>query len=234
MSRSERLLDLLQLLRRHRKPVSGRALAEELGVSLRTLYRDVASLQAMGAEIEGEAGLGYVLKPGFHLPPLMFRPDELQALALGARWVADRADADLSEAALSALSRISAILPADLKADLDASALLLGPAKGFVTDSVNTALLRQAIRGGRKLRLSYRDASDVASERVIWPFALAFFEGVRLLLGWCELRESFRNFRTDRIVSAELLTERSPKRPPLLLKEWRVAEGIKAGREIGA
>jgi len=233
MARSERLLDLLQLLRRHRQPVSGRALAEELGVSLRTLYRDVASLQAMGADITGEAGLGYVLKPGFHLPPLMFRPDELQALALGARWVADRADADLSEAARNALSRISAVLPPDLKADLDTSALLLGPAKGFMPDAVDTALLRQAIRGGRKLRLSYRDASNAASERVVWPFALAFFEGVRLLLGWCELRAGFRNFRTDRIVSAELLAERSPKRPPVLLQEWRIAEGIKADCRVG-
>lgn len=233
MARSERLLNLLQLLRRHRRPVSGRVLAQELGVSLRTLYRDVASLQAMGAEIEGEAGLGYVLKPGFHLPPLMFRPDELQALALGARWVADRADADLSDAARNALSRISAVLPPDLKADLDASALLLGPARGFVPDAVDTALLRQSIRSGRKLRLSYRDASDAASERVIWPFALAFFEGVRLLLGWCELRDGFRNFRTDRIVSAELMSERSPRRPPILLEEWRIAEGIRADCRIG-
>ena len=93
MSRSERLLDLLNALRRRRRPVSGRALAEETGVSLRTLYRDIASLQAQGATIEGEPGVGYVLKPGFLLPPLMFTPEEVEALVLGSRWVADRADA---------------------------------------------------------------------------------------------------------------------------------------------
>ncbi|WP_224761330.1 helix-turn-helix transcriptional regulator [Brevundimonas aurantiaca] len=100
MSRSERLLDLLNALRRRRRPVSGRALAEEMGVSLRTLYRDIASLQAQGATIEGEPGVGYVLKPGYLLPPLMFTPEEVEALVLGSRWVADRADARMRDAAL--------------------------------------------------------------------------------------------------------------------------------------
>ncbi len=99
-------------------PVSGRVLAEEIGVSLRTLYRDIASLQAMGASIEGEPGIGYVLKPGFLLPPLMFSPEEIEALVLGSRWVADRADDRLSGAARSALARIGAVLPDDLREDL--------------------------------------------------------------------------------------------------------------------
>ena len=106
MSRSERLFDLLQALRRHRRPVSGRTLAEETGVSLRTLYRDIASLQAQGADIEGEPGLGYVLKPGFLLPPLMFSAEEIEALVLGTRWVAVRADSHLQGAARNALAHV--------------------------------------------------------------------------------------------------------------------------------
>ena len=159
MSRSERLFDLLHALRRRRRPVSGKVLAEEIGVSIRTLYRDIASLQAQGANIEGEPGVGYVLKPGFLLPPLMFPPEEIEALALGCRWVADRADHRLRDAALSALARIAAVLPADLGDELDASALLVGPGAAAPVDVVDPALLRKAIRAERKLRLSYRDSA---------------------------------------------------------------------------
>ncbi|OGN50083.1 MAG: DNA-binding protein, partial [Caulobacterales bacterium RIFOXYB1_FULL_67_16] len=157
MSRSERLLDLLNALRRRRRPVSGRALAEEMGVSLRTLYRDIASLQAQGATIEGEPGVGYVLKPGFLLPPLMFTPEEVEALVLGSRWVADRADARMREAALGALGRIAAVLPPDLRDEMETSALLVVPGAPFPTDLVDPALLRKAIRTERRLRLCYRD-----------------------------------------------------------------------------
>ncbi len=111
MSRSERLLDLIQILRRHRRPVSGRTLAAEMGVSIRTLYRDIATLQGQGAPIEGEAGLGYVLRPGFMLPPLMFTDEEIEAIVLGSRWVAKQPDRRLSQAATDALAKIAAVLP---------------------------------------------------------------------------------------------------------------------------
>ncbi|MBX5196898.1 YafY family transcriptional regulator [Rhizobium sp. NZLR10] len=229
MSRSERLLDLLQVLRRHRRPVSGVVLADEIGVSIRTLYRDIASLQAQGAAIEGEPGVGYVLKPGFLLPPLMFPPEEIEALVLGSRWVADRADGHLRDAARNALARIAAVLPTELRDELDASALLVGPGVGIPVDSVDPALLRKAIRTERKLSLSYRDGAGVGSERVVWPFALAFFDQVRVLLGWCELRQDFRSFRTDRIAHAEALDARYPKRRQALLKQWREGQGISQG-----
>ncbi|WP_312378348.1 helix-turn-helix transcriptional regulator [Pseudomonas oryzihabitans] len=129
MSRSERLFDLLQALRRHRRAVSGRALAAETGVSLRTLYRDIASLQALGAAIEGEPGVGYILKPGFLLPPLMFTPEELEALVLGSRWVAERTDGSLAAAASNALARISAVLPSELQNELAMTTLLIGPSR---------------------------------------------------------------------------------------------------------
>ena len=221
MSRSERLFALLQVLRRHRRAVSGRALAAETRVSLRTLYRDIASLQALGAAIEGEPGVGYILKPGFLLPPLMFTPEELEALVLGSRWVAERTDGSLAAAAGNALARISAVLPAELQNELAMTTLLIGPSKETPQGRVDLAVLRQAIRQETKLRLVYRDAADAESERLIWPFALAYFDAVRVLLGWCELRQDFRSFRADRIVTAQPSDQRYPQRRQSLLREWR-------------
>ena len=221
MSRSERLFDLLQALRRHRRAVSGRALAEETGVSLRTLYRDIASLQALGAAIEGEPGIGYVLKPGFLLPPLMFTPEELEALVLGSRWVAERTDGSLAAAAGNALARISAVLPSELQNELAMTTLLIGPSRETPHNQVDPAILRQAIRQETKLILVYRDAADSESRRTIWPFALAYFDAARVLLGWCELREDFRSFRADRILSVEPSEQRYPQRRQALLRDWR-------------
>jgi predicted DNA-binding transcriptional regulator YafY len=230
MSRSERLFDLLHALRRHRRPVSGKVLAGEIGVSIRTLYRDIASLQAQGAEIEGEPGVGYILRPGFLLPPLMFPPEEIEALALGARWVAGRADGGLADAALDALARIAAVLPQELRGALEGSALLVGQGgRPAPTDAIEPDLLRKAIGAERKLRLAYRDAAGALSQRVVWPFALAFFERSRVLMCWCELRGDFRNFRTDRIDTAELLESRYPKRRQALLKAWRHSERAARG-----
>ncbi len=224
MSRSERLFDLLHVLRRHRHPVSGRVLADEIGVSLRTLYRDIAALQAQGATIEGEAGVGYVLRPGFLLPPLMFPPEEIEALVLGSRWVAGRADGRLAEAALSALARIGAVLPVELRDEMEASALFVAPGAPIPADSIDPALLRKAIRTERKLTLAYQDAGGTASERIVWPFALAFFDQVRLLIGWCELRSDFRSFRTDRIGHAQLMEARYPTRRAELIRQWKQAK----------
>ncbi|GAA0202412.1 YafY family protein [Brevundimonas nasdae] len=191
-----------------------------MGVSLRTLYRDIASLQAQGATIEGEPGVGYVLRPGFMLPPLMFTPEEIEALVLGSRWVAERADGRLKEAALSAVARIGAVLPPDLKDEMDSSSLYVVPGAPFPTDTVDPALLRKAIRTERRLTLCYRDEAGAASERVVWPFALAFFDRVRLLLAWCELRQDFRSFRTDRIVEAQVGQDRYPARRQALMKTY--------------
>lgn len=227
MSRSERLLGLLQTLRRHRRPVSGKALAEELGVSIRTLYRDIASLQAQGAQIEGEPGVGYLLRPGFMLPPLMFSEDEIEALVLGSRWVADRADNPLGSAARNALAKIAAVLPADLRDGLDAASLLVGPGEPIIADVVvDLAAIRKAIRSERKLTISYRDGGGADSQRIIWPFALGFFDRVRVIVAWCELRQDFRHFRTDRISSLAVMDIRYSRRRQTLLKEWREAEGI--------
>lgn len=227
MSRAERLLDLIQILRRHRHPVSGRALANELGVSLRTLYRDIVTLQAQGARIDGEPGLGYVLRPGFMLPPLMFSEDEIEALVLGSRWVADRGDSRLGAAARDALAKIAAVLPADLRDELDASTLLVGPGASIAAGDAELASIRQAIRAERKLDITYRDVQDAETKRLIWPFAVGFFDRARVVVAWCELRQDFRHFRTDRIAAIAATDIRYPKRRQALLKEWRQAEGIR-------
>jgi len=221
MSRSERLLHLLQVLSRYRRPVRGQALAEELGVSIRTLYRDIASLQAQGAMVEGEPGVGYVMKPGFMLPPMMFRSEELDALVLGMRWVADYCDKTLSSGALSTLAKIAAILPTELRRELEESSLLVGAPLKRPAHTVSPDLLRAAIREEQKLNITYVDASGIHSQRVVWPFALVYFDQARVLMCWCELRADFRNFRSDRISNVEQLEECYPKRRSTLLREWR-------------
>ncbi|WP_207460497.1 HTH domain-containing protein [Azospirillum sp. SYSU D00513] len=226
MSRAERLLDLIQILRRHRRPVSGRVLADELGISLRTLYRDIAVLQTQGARIEGEAGVGYVLQPGFVLPPLMFSEEEIEALVLGSRWVAMRGDERLGAAARDALAKIAAVLPADLRDDLEGSALLAGPGEAIAAADTKEPLIRKAIRTECKIDITYRDSDAAESRRVIWPFALGFFDKVRVVVAWCELRQAVRHFRTDRILALTPTETRYPRRRQALLKAWREAENI--------
>ncbi|KGD98187.1 YafY family protein [Rhizobium sp. YS-1r] len=225
IARSERLLALLQVLRRYRQPVSGAKLAAETGVSLRTLYRDIASLQAQGAFIEGEAGLGYVLKPGFMLPPMMFSEEEIEALVLGSRWVAKTADPRLAAGAVDALAKIAAVLPPELKQELDTSTLLVG-APRRQEDKADLGLIRKAIRAEHILELSYEDDKGTLTTRKVWPFALGFFDSVRVLVAWCELRQDFRHFRTDRMISVTSTEQRYPRRRQVLVKAWREMQGI--------
>jgi predicted DNA-binding transcriptional regulator YafY len=232
MSRSERLLDLIQILRRHRRPVSGHTLAGEMNVSIRTLYRDIATLQGQGAPIEGEAGLGYVLKPGFMLPPLMFSEEEIEALVLGSRWVAKRSDAQLGAAARNALAKILAVLPSDLRDDADNSALIVAPGQMISMGENELPTIRRAIRAERKVAIDYRDDKGRDTKRTIWPFALAYFDRVRVVAGWCELRRDIRHFRVDRIVALNVSDERYPRRRHALLKEWRDSENMQPGAEI--
>ncbi|MTJ80638.1 MAG: YafY family transcriptional regulator [Telmatospirillum sp.] len=220
MTRAERLLHLIQALRRRRHPVSGATLASELGISLRTLYRDIATLQAGGAPIEGERGVGYLLRPGFMLPPLMFTEDELEALVLGARWVAQRAGKRLGAAADDLLAKISAVLPEDLRFQIDNATLLVGPARPEPSDDGELSLIRRAIRTERKIELLYRDLKGEETRRTVWPFAIGFFDGARIIAAWCEMRQGFRHFRTDRILSVSVTNSRYPRHRQALLKDW--------------
>ena len=227
MSRSERLLALLQALRRRRRPVSGRVLADELGVSLRTLYRDIASLQGQGAEIEGEAGLGYILKPGFWLPPLMLSGEEIEALVLGARWVGAKTDEKLALAARDAIAKISAVLPPRLREEVEAATLIV-PGEARAAAALDLAPIRAAIRSELKLAVEYHDAQGAKTARTIWPFGVGYFDNARVVMAWCELRQGFRHFRADRIASCRTLEARYPLGRRRLLKDWRLSEGVAA------
>ncbi|GAA0902712.1 YafY family protein [Rothia nasimurium] len=231
MSRSERLLDLLQVLRRRKRPISGQKLAADMGISLRTLYRDIASLQAQGAPIEGEAGIGYVLRPGFMLPPLMFGSAELDALVLGMRLVLDRGDPDLAKGAENTLAKIAAVLPPDLRQELESSALLVGNSLKAPADTIDARVLRDALRLERKIEITYEGPDGRQSRRVVWPFAIAYFRQSHVLMCWCEWRDDFRSFRTDRITSVALLGDRYPRRKQALLKAWRQTDDV-AGKTI--
>ncbi|WKE66129.1 YafY family protein [Gallaecimonas kandeliae] len=224
MSRAERLLQLMQQLRLHRFPVSGQALATTLGISLRTLYRDIASLQAQGADIRGEAGLGYVLKPGYQLPPLMLAEEEIEALMLGTRWVARHGDNDLAEAARHLTAKIEAVLPQKLQDYLAGAPLLVAAPRAPLPCQVDVAQIREAIRRERKLRIRYQDQQGQESQRLIWPIAIGFFEQVRIVAAWCESRQAFRHFRTDRLLAIELLAEPYPGRRQLM-HQWRQVHG---------
>lgn len=224
MSRSERLLDLMQTLRRHRRPVSGHALADQLGVSIRTLYRDIATLQGQGAPIEGEAGLGYVLKSGFFLPPLMFGEDEVDAIILGLRFVSQRGDEALAEAAAEVLAKIEAVLPAAMEGAVATSGLLAAPERSTESQMIST--VRRAIHAEHKLTFSYVDKKGRESKRTVWPVVIGFFQGYEMMAAWCEARRDFRHFRFDRIKALSTTGERFPKRHRILLAEWRLAEEL--------
>lgn len=227
MSRAARLLDLVQSLRRHRRPVTGAALAQELGISLRTLYRDIDTLRAQGAAIEGEAGLGYVLRSGFLMPPLMFGDEELEALVLGMQWVVGEGDGALARSARDVLAKISAVLPEERRSSLEESGLLVArPKRETETAGVDLSSIRRALREERKLDLLYADAMGRQTRRIVWPVALGFFDKVRMLAAWCELRGEFRHFRLDRMVEATVSEVRLPRRRRSLLAEWRRVEKI--------
>jgi predicted DNA-binding transcriptional regulator YafY len=226
MSRSERLLRLVQVLRRYRQPVSAESLAEELGVSVRSIYRDVQTLRSQGASIEGEAGVGYLLRPGFLLPPLMFTDEELEAMVLGLRLVTEHGDDGLGRACVDVVAKLRAVLPKDLRSLVDDVSLLAGPARERPPDGVDLALVRRSIREQRKARIRYVDPRGAQSTRTVWPLGLAFFERARVVISWCETRQDFRNFRTDRITSWTPLTERIDRPRTTLLREWRAREAI--------
>ena len=224
MSRTERLLDLIQLLRRHRRPVSGAQLADELGVSLRTIYRDIQTLTSTGAPIAGGVGIGYVLRPGFTLPPLMFTHDEIEAIALGAGMVARAADPALANAARNALAKVVAVLPDGRDDEASASGLVVGTSMAIVIDRVDLAPIRNAIRLEQKIWIDYSDEDDRRTERTIWPISLTFCAQVRLLAAWCELRKGYRHFRTDRISALAETGERYPRPRRTLIRELRDIE----------
>jgi predicted DNA-binding transcriptional regulator YafY len=219
LRRTERLFAIIQTLRAAQRPVTGRALAEELEVSLRTLYRDMAELIAQRVPIRGEAGTGYVLGEGYDLPPLMFTADELEAAVLGAEWVMRNGDASLARGARDLVAKLTAVIPeASRPVLLDAGLRSLEQPQ--LRDAFDMADLRRALRDRHKVTIEYADVDGALSLRTVWPFLIAYTNGVRVVAAWCELRAAFRHFRTDRIARLGVLPEGIPRRRDLLLSEW--------------
>ena len=222
MRRADRLFQIVQRLRRGRGPaVTAAALARELEVSERTIYRDVADLGASGVPITGEAGVGYRLPRGsFDLPPLMFTEDEIEALVLGARVVEGWGDPALARAAADVLAKVEAVLPARLKdrvADATLFAVNLRGADKQVGEMLTT--LRSAIRAQRKAEIDYVDRTGQHTTRTTWPLGL-FYWGVTWTVGaFCELRDGFRNFRLDRIARLDVRADRFPPTPGRTLRD---------------
>jgi predicted DNA-binding transcriptional regulator YafY len=223
MRRTERLFQIIQILRARRGPTTGEALAQELTVSLRTLYRDIAELIAQRVPIRGEAGIGYVIDSDFDMPPLMLTADELEAAALGAAWVAQRGDEALVRGARDLIAKLTAAVPEHLRPVILDANLRAISRSGIAADSFDVGTVRQAIRTHRKLDIAYRNEQGEASRRRIWPIAMAYSEQHRLVAAWCELRSDFRHFRTDRVGSCELLNDAIPVPVQKLRKQWEKA-----------
>ncbi|QFT65704.1 Bifunctional ligase/repressor BirA [Labrenzia sp. THAF35] len=223
MRRADRLFEIIQILRRVRQPVSAQAIADELEVSKRSVYRDIATLTAQRVPIRGEAGIGYVLEEGFDMPPLMLTAEEIDAAVLGALWVSTRAEPELARAAENLIAKIEAITPGPLRRHIAAAAMSVRPVSPASEDKVDAAMLRQAILEGRKVSLGYRDGDGKESKRVVWPVLLGYRDEGRILAAWCELRQGFRYFRTDRMTFAEALDQRYPESRGSLKDRWRKA-----------
>lgn len=221
MDRTQRLFSIMDALRRHRRPVTAAALAEEQGVSVRTLYRDVQTLIGLGAPIDGESGVGYMLRPGFFLPPLMFTAEELEALVLGGRWVEAQPDEGLAAAARNALGKIATASPEDLRDRMNDTGLWPVLMRGPLDPVPVLGLVRASMRAETALRIGYADEAGARTERDIWPVQLAYYEGKQIIVAWCCLRQAFRHFRTDRIVEAAGTEARYGRRRLVLAREWR-------------
>lgn len=221
MRRTERLFQIIQILRSSQTPKTGRALADELEISLRTLYRDMAELIAQRVPIIGEAGTGYVLSDGYDMPPLMLTADELEVAVLGAAWVASRGDPSLARSARDLVTKLMQAVPSELQPVILDAGLKPVSFRPVVLDTIDSGKLRRAIRERQKIVITYKTQSGQISTRVVWPLFLAYMEEVRLIVSWCEKRRDFRHFRTDRVQSLEDLPEKYPEHRATLLKRWK-------------
>jgi predicted DNA-binding transcriptional regulator YafY len=220
LRRADRLFDIIQILRVATAPLTAAALAAELEVATRTIYRDIATLQARRIPIEGEPGIGYVLRRGFDLPPLMFTPEEIDAITVGARLLSRTGDVGLQRAAQSVLSKVTVILPETLRDHLACAPFCVSDHGASVSPVADLAEIRVAIRDSRKMCITYSDEKGDRTRRVIWPFAIAYYVEATLICAWCELRNDYRHFRVDRIVTAKRLDQRYSDHAGQLMRQW--------------
>ena len=230
MRRADRLFQIVQLLRRRRKATRAADIARQLGISERTVYRDIRDLVLAGTPIDGEAGVGYRLRPGYDLPPIMFDREEIQALVLGARIVRQFGDPALARASDRILNKVASILPADLAPLLEDTPLFV-PGIVSANDPVDAlGAARGALIARRKLRLRYADATGAGSDRTVRPLGIFFWGRTWTLAAWCELRTDFRNFRLDRVTEAAALGETFADEPGRTLRDMLAQYGPEAVR----
>ena len=207
MRRADRLFDIIQVLRLARTPITAAAIAKELEVAPRTVYRDIATLQARRVPIEGEAGVGYVLRRGFELPPLMLTEDEVEAVSVGLRLLRRTGDAGLEAAAQSVLTKLKAAMPEALREHLASAPFHVWGTGAPTSAAADLSEIRVAIRTARKMRIDYVDLKGATSTRTICPVAVEYHVQATLICAWCELRNDYRHFRADRITGADVLAE---------------------------
>ena len=207
MRRADRLFQIVNVLRRRRTATTAAHLGERLGVSERTVYRDIRDLILAGTPIDGEAGVGYRIRPGYDLPPLMFDRDEIQALVLGARRVRQFGDPALARASDAILAKVAAVVPKDLAPLVAETRLFVPSTIGAGTSADALALAREALIARRKVELSYAKADGAATKRIVRPLGIFFWGRTWTLAAWCELRQDFRNFRLDRVATSTMLDE---------------------------
>ena len=212
MRRADRLFQLVQLIRGRRLSTAD-FLAERMEVSARTVYRDIADLQAQGVPIEGEAGVGYRMRPDFDLPPLMFSTDEAKALVAAVRIAQPRLDAALARHAECALSKILAVLPSASRAAAESLAVYAPPVGPDAATRGRLEALRVATESRQKVQLRYLDLKDRISERLVRPLGCFYWGEVWTLAAWCEVRDGFRNFRVDRIETVGVSAQRFRDEP---------------------
>jgi len=201
MRRADRLFQIVQILQRQKTVITAADMAAELEVSDRTIYRDIQDLMSNNVPIDGERGVGYLLREGYDLPPLMFTEEEIDAIMLGVRLVEVKSDPELSRAANDVLAKIENVLPPDRRSLLQSVRHIVPQFSTPPAITIDMRDLRSAVRNLQKIEMRYLDASGIMTDRVIWPLLTVFFDPVQLLAGWCELRQGFRNFRIDRISS---------------------------------
>ena len=210
MRRGDRLFELIEILRRAKGPISAQTIGLELGVTKRTVYRDVAALIGQGVPINGEAGVGYILEPGFHMPPLMLTPDEIEAVTLGMLWVQSRGEPELAVAAEKLIAKLEAVAPQKYQTSFWEPVVSVAPVNP-PAEVLGAASIRLAIRHKKKIEITYADRSDQRTHRRIWPILLGYRDTSRIIAAWCEMREGFRYFRTERILEAEVFGGAHPK-----------------------
>ncbi|ELZ5941243.1 YafY family transcriptional regulator [Providencia stuartii] len=221
MTRTQRLLTLLQILKESRYPITAESLACQLQISIRSIYRDIDELRSQGAEITGETGIGYQLKSGLLLPPLMFDENELEALTLGLRWVQNNADDELKLSAIRTLDKINSVVKPNSKSILNQTTLFAPTTQVTAIDNVMAKNLRRSLRKEIKAQIEYQDGSGQLSHRVIWPIAIGYMKETQVLAAWCELRQSYRHFRLDRIQSYTALDDKYPYPKHYLFEQWK-------------